>query len=75
MTYVSSDTPYMKLLAPFLAKKSKLAVDAWGADTSLPEIRAAFEPLDRFIEENVAEKYLKVYPPTWSAKERAGRYA
>jgi hypothetical protein len=74
MTYVSPDTPYMKLLAPLLEKKKKLAVDAWGADTSLPEIRAAYEPLESFIERNIEEKYRKLYPPIWNHEARAGRY-
>jgi len=73
MTYVSPSTPYMKLLEPFLAKKRKLAVDAWGADTSLPEIRAAYEPLEKFIEANIEDKYRKTYPPMWGHELRAGR--
>ncbi|KAH7103444.1 glycoside hydrolase [Auriculariales sp. MPI-PUGE-AT-0066] len=75
MTYVSPDTPYMNLLAPFLVKKRKLAVDAWGADTSLPEIRAAYEPLEKFIENNIEEKYRKLYPPMWNHELRSGRLA
>jgi hypothetical protein len=73
MTFVSPETAYMKLLAPFLAKKRKLAVDAWGADTSLPEIRTAFEPLEKFIENNIEGKYRKTYPPMWNHELRAGR--
>ena len=31
MVYVSLETPYMTLLKEHLAKKHKLAADAWGA--------------------------------------------
>lgn len=91
MTYVSPDTPYMKLLAPFLvsaraavlrysrlrkAKKQKLAIDAWGADDSTPEIRAAYKPLEDFIERNIDPKYLDLYPqPHWPWKIRVARSA
>jgi hypothetical protein len=32
MVYTSPDTPYMKLFEKFLAKKHRMAVDAWGTD-------------------------------------------
>ena len=74
MTFVSPDTPYRKLLAPFLAKKQRLAIDAWGADDSLPELRAAYGPLEEFIQRNIDPKYINLYPsPIWDWKSRVGR--
>ncbi|EJD34486.1 glycoside hydrolase [Auricularia subglabra TFB-10046 SS5] len=76
MTYVSPDTPYMKLLAPFLARKQKLAIDAWGADDSTPEIRAAYGPLEKFVEDNIDANYRDLYPhPLWPWKIRVARLA
>jgi len=72
MTYVSRDTPYMKLFEKFLAKKQRLAVDAWGADDS--QIRNVFGPLEDWFSDNVEDQYRILYPmPVWRFKERVSR--
>jgi len=75
MVYVSRETPYMKLLAAFLAKKHRLAVDSWGADDK--DVRHAFDPIVELIVQNVPdEAHRQLYPfPVWSVKERVNRLA
>ncbi|KAJ2998826.1 hypothetical protein NUW54_g6996 [Trametes sanguinea] len=51
MVYVSRETPYMKLFKDFLAKKHRLALDAWGADDS--QVRDAYQPLIDLIKREV----------------------
>jgi hypothetical protein len=64
MTYVSPDTPYMKLLAPFLAKKKRLGLDKWGRDDT--HVRALYAPLVEHFKTEVPEEFQrKRYPPHW----------
>ncbi|EPS45290.1 hypothetical protein H072_719 [Dactylellina haptotyla CBS 200.50] len=60
MVYVSQDTPYMKLLQPFLAKKQKLAIDSWG--TNEKDVNYIMEPFRKLIEDNIDPKYRNLYP-------------
>ncbi|KAH8113086.1 glycoside hydrolase [Phellopilus nigrolimitatus] len=61
MVYVPRDTPYMRLLSGFLAKKHRLAIDSWGADDTA--VRAVYEPLVDLIKANVSDKtHLEMYP-------------
>ena len=53
MVYVSRDTPYMKLLEPFLSKKHRLALDDWGADDTA--IKHIFDPLVDLILSSIEE--------------------
>ncbi|KAL5514139.1 XYL5_2 [Sanghuangporus baumii] len=73
MVYVSRDTPYMKLLAPFLSKKHRLALDSWGADDTA--IKHIFDPLVDLVVDNVNDrKYLELYPyPVWTIDKRVAR--
>jgi hypothetical protein len=74
MVYVSLETPYMTLFKDFLAKKHKLAVDAWGADDS--QVRSVYQPLQDLITEHVPEKFRDLYPhPVWKLGDRVGRLA
>lgn len=74
MVYVSLDTPYMTLLKDFLAKKHRLAVDAWGADDT--HVRPVYQPLMDLIEREVPEQFRKLYPaPVWKLSDRVGRLA
>ena len=72
MTYVGPTTPYMTIFKDFLLKKHRLAIDAWGADsTSVDHI---YKPLEDFIKENVDEKYRALYPaPVWKFEQRISR--
>ncbi|EJD42733.1 glycoside hydrolase [Auricularia subglabra TFB-10046 SS5] len=78
MVYVDRKTPYMRLMDAFLAKKQRLVVDEWGADDTRSDIRAIYEPLEKFIEANVDEKYRSpgLYPmPHWTLRRRVARFA
>jgi hypothetical protein len=72
MVFVSQDTPYMKLFKDFLARKHRLAADAWGADDS--HVRHVYQPLIDLIKQEIPEKYLNLYPfPLWKVEHRVGR--
>jgi hypothetical protein len=74
MVHVSLDTPYMVLFKDFLAKKHRLAVDAWGADDS--HVRPAYQPLLDLIEREIAPEFRNLYPsPVWKLSDRVGRLA
>lgn len=73
MVYVSPSTPYMQLFQPFLQKKYRLAVDAWGADDK--SVRHIYDPLVQHIKDNVPdEAHRELYPfPVWRVEERVTR--
>ncbi|KAI0258884.1 glycoside hydrolase [Gloeopeniophorella convolvens] len=74
MVHVNRDTPYMTLFRDFLAKKHRLAVDAWGADTAA--VASAYEPLINLIETEIPAQYRNLYPfPVWKLTDRIGRLA
>lgn len=74
MVYVPPTTPYRTLFAAFLAKKHRLAVDAWGADTSA--VDHVYAPLIAHIAAEVREKDQMLYPwPVWKMQDRVGRLA
>ncbi len=61
MVYASPSSPYMQLLAPFLAKKKRLGVDKWGRDDTY--VKHIYEPLIQHLKEEIPEKYQrKRYP-------------
>lgn len=72
MVYVSRETPYMLLFKDFLAKKQRLATDAWGSDNST--IQHIYQPLIDHIKQEIPEKYQNLYPwPVWKLENRVGR--
>ncbi|EGN99998.1 glycoside hydrolase family 5 protein [Serpula lacrymans var. lacrymans S7.3] len=72
MIYVAQETPYMTLLKDFLAKKQRLAVDAWGSDDS--HVRHVYQPLIDHITKEIPLENQKVYPyPVWKLSDRVGR--
>ncbi|KZV64525.1 glycoside hydrolase family 5 protein [Peniophora sp. CONT] len=74
MVHVSLKTPYMTLFKSFLAKKHKLAVDAWGADSTA--VDHVYSPLIKLIEQEIPEKNQTLYPwPVWKLDSRVGRLA
>lgn len=74
MVHVSRETPYMQLFKDFLAKKHRLAVDAWGADDSA--VRHVYDPLQALIMQEVPERFRNLYPhPVWKLSDRIGRLA
>jgi len=60
MVYINPDTPYMKLFTTFLAKKHRLAIDAWGADDTA--VRSVYAPLFQHILDEVPERFRDLYP-------------
>ncbi len=74
MVYVSQETPYMTLFKDFLAKKHRLAVDAWGTDDSA--VRHVYQPLIDHVVKEIPPKYQGLYPfPVWKLDARVGRLA
>jgi len=74
MVYVSTNSSYMTLLKDHLAKKHRLAVDAWGADDT--QVRDVFQPLLNHIDQEIPEKYRNLYPsPVWKLSDRVTRLA
>ena len=76
MVHVDLDTPYMTLFKDFLAKKHRLATDAWGADDQY--VRHVYDPLMKLITEEAAPKpeHQHLYPwPVWKLSDRVGRLA
>ncbi|RXW17225.1 hypothetical protein EST38_g8619 [Candolleomyces aberdarensis] len=72
MVHVSPSTPYRRHFAQFLARKHRLAVDAWGKDDK--DVKHVYQPIISLIENSVADpKYLKLYPPLWTLPERVTR--
>lgn len=62
----------MTLLKDFLAKKHRLAVDAWGADTTL--IQHVYQPLIDHIAKEIPPENQSLYPaPIWKMSDRVGR--
>ena len=72
MVHVSRETPYMVLFRDFLAKKHRLAIDAWGADDSA--VRHIYQPLIDLIKQEVKPEHQDLYPaPVWKLSDRIGR--
>lgn len=74
MVYLDLETPYMTLFKTFLAKKHRLAVDAWGADDTA--VKAIYQPLLDHVVEEIPESYRSLYPaPVWRLSDRVTRLA
>ncbi|KAG9104850.1 hypothetical protein FRC06_008080 [Ceratobasidium sp. 370] len=70
MVHTSPQSPYISRLAPFLAKKKRLAVDSWGADTST--VQPVFNPIEEWLSKE-APHIAQRYPPTWRVNKHVGR--
>ncbi|KAF5338703.1 hypothetical protein D9611_013365 [Ephemerocybe angulata] len=74
MVHVAPMTPYRQHFANFLARKHRLAVDAWGKDEK--DVAHIYEPIENLIKDSVADpSHLKIYPFLWTVKERVSRIA
>ncbi|KDQ58101.1 glycoside hydrolase family 5 protein [Jaapia argillacea MUCL 33604] len=74
MVYVSPETPYMELFKDHLARKYRLAVDAWGPDDKY--VKHIYDPIVELIKEAVPdEKDRILYPPIWGLEGRVTRLA
>lgn len=66
MVYLNPDTPYMKLIAPFVAKRQKLALDFWGCvdKEGVKDVYGPFvEGLKSMVPEHLQKKK---YPHMWT---------
>jgi hypothetical protein len=73
MVYLSPETPYMKLLEPFLKKKASLGVDFWGRNDK--DVKHIYEPLFQHMKDSVPERFrTKRYPsPLWGIERHGER--
>jgi hypothetical protein len=67
MVHVDQDSAYRKLLTPFIDKKKRLVVDAWGSDDT--GVKPLFDPLVKWLSENSALD--KEYP--WGSGQHLSR--
>jgi hypothetical protein len=66
MVYLNPETPYMKLIAPFVAKKQKLALDFWGV-VDKEGVKDVYEPFIAGLKNMVPEHIQnKKYPHIWT---------
>jgi len=70
MVFVSPESAYMKLVAPFLAKKKELALDAWGADSK--RVASIFDPIEKWVLDAAPDLDHK-YPSTWRGRTHIRR--
>ena len=72
MVCVSQETKYITLLKDFLARKHRLAVDAWGADTSW--VQHVYQTLINHVANEIPPENQALYPaPVWKMPDRVGR--
>lgn len=72
LQHLSPTSAWMRLLAPFLAKKRDLAVDSWAyGDAHLQD--GIFGPLHKWFEENIPAKHSKKYPWQWRLNMHVSR--
>jgi hypothetical protein len=71
MIYTDPSSKWVSTLKPFLEKKKKLQVDAWGHFPS-EEIDSLLDPLVAWIEKNSPAAKDK-YPTPWSTKRQLSR--
>ena len=66
MLHTAPESPWMRLLQPFLDKKRRLQLDAWGKYPS-PEAEAALRPLVEWID-SVSPTAKQQYPTPWATE-------
>jgi hypothetical protein len=73
MVYASPDSPYMKLIEPFVEKKQALGLDFWGV-VDKSGVADVYEPFVDSLREMVPEHLQNSkYPPTWSFDRQVER--
>ena len=71
MVYASPDSPWMKLIGPFLEKKKELQLDMWGKYSS-EEADAVMKPLAAWIDK-VSPSVRTKYPAYWGTLRHLDR--
>lgn len=73
MVHLSRDSPYMRLIAPFVAKKQKLAIDKWGV-VDRSGIADLYDPFLQGLKKMVPEHLQdKKYPNHWTFERQFER--
>ncbi|KAJ6100052.1 hypothetical protein N7467_001587 [Penicillium canescens] len=66
MVYVDPETPYMKLIQPFVTRKQELGLDFWGV-VDKSGVEGVYGPFISGLKKMVPEVYHSVkYPKVWS---------
>lgn len=74
MVYVDPETPYMKLISDFVAKKQALGLDFWGVVDKSVVDREAYQPFISALKKTIPEHLLKrKYPKTWAFDRQVER--
>ena len=64
MVYTNPDSPYNRLLKPFLEKKKRLGLDKWGRDDK--HVAHIYDAVIQHFKENIPERFInKRYPQHW----------
>lgn len=71
MLTVSPDSAYGRIIAPFVAKKAAVSIDAWGVPPN-PTVDALIDPLVAWID-GVAPEAKTLYPGPWDTKRHVMR--
>ncbi|CAI6088562.1 unnamed protein product [Clonostachys chloroleuca] len=66
MTYVDPESPYMKLIQPFVDKKKSLGLDFWGVENK-DEVQPIYGPFFESLKSMVDPKFHNArYPKIWT---------
>jgi len=71
MVYTNPDSVWNKTIQPFLEKKRKLQLDAWGKYPS-KEVEGVLEPLAKWID-SVCPAAKETYPTPWATERHLAR--
>jgi hypothetical protein len=71
MLHLDPSSPYMHLISPFLERKRRLQVDAWGRYHS-KEVEDVINPLVQWID-RVAPRSKEQYPTPWATERQITR--
>lgn len=67
MVYTDPESPYIRLLKPFLEKKKRMGLDKWGRDDQY--CAQFYEPMMKHLEEEIPSEYHRIiYPHHWGMR-------
>lgn len=74
MVYVNPDSPYMRLISEFVAKKQQLGLDFWGVVDKSSVDQNVYTPFTRALKGMIPEHlHKKKYPKTWTFERQVER--
>lgn len=72
MVHAAPDSPYMTLLAPFLAKKKRLGLDKWGRDDT--HVGHIYKPIIQHLRDEIPKEFVdQRYPQVWKIEGHVHR--